>query len=214
MKAHAAPRRLTVILHADVQGYSRRIEADEVATLRILTPYLRMMTERVRQHGGHPIGSRGDSLLAEFPNVRSAVQAQARKLAAIMFTDMAGFSRHGGADEARALHLLDTHNAVIRRAVAAFHGQVLRFIGDAFLVEFPSVVNAVQCAQQIHAQFRDYNADKAKDDQIHMRIGIHLGDIIRRDSDVFGEGANIAARLQELAEPDTICISQKVCTKR
>jgi adenylate cyclase len=74
MEAHVITRRLTVILHADVQGYSRRIEADDVATLRILTPSLQMMTERVRQHGGRPIGSRGDSLLAEFPSVRSAVQ--------------------------------------------------------------------------------------------------------------------------------------------
>jgi class 3 adenylate cyclase len=69
-------RRLAAILHADVQGYSRLIAHDEVATLRILTPYLRMMKEVVRQHGGQAIGSRGDSLLAEFPSVRSAVEMQ------------------------------------------------------------------------------------------------------------------------------------------
>jgi len=71
---HTLERKLAAILHADVQGYSRRIEQDEVATLRILTPYLQRMTERVRQYSGQPIGSRGDSLLAEFPSVRSAVE--------------------------------------------------------------------------------------------------------------------------------------------
>lgn len=71
---HHVERRLAAILHADVQGYSRLIEADEVATLRILTLYLQLMREAARQHGGHPNGSRGDSLLAEFPSVRSAVQ--------------------------------------------------------------------------------------------------------------------------------------------
>ena len=67
-------RRLAAILHADVQGYSRLIEQDEVGTLHVLTPYLEMMNELVRQHGGHAVGSRGDSLLAEFPSARSAVQ--------------------------------------------------------------------------------------------------------------------------------------------
>jgi adenylate cyclase len=73
-RSEGMERRLAAILHADVQGYSRRIETDEVATLRVLTPYLQLMTELVRQHGGHAIGSRGDSLLAEFPSVRNAVQ--------------------------------------------------------------------------------------------------------------------------------------------
>ena len=147
--------------------------------------------------------------MAEMTQAEMA-QAETRKLAAIMFTDMVGFSRQVGADERRALQVLDTHNAVIQQAVATYHGHILRFIGDAFLVEFPSVVNAVQCAQAIQAQFRAHNADQANNEQIHVRIGLHMGDIIQRDSDVFGDGANIAARLQELAEPDTICISQKV----
>jgi adenylate cyclase len=137
-------------------------------------------------------------------------RAETRKLAAIMFTDMVGFSRQVGANEARALRVLDTHNAVVQHTVATYQGQVLRFIGDAFLIEFPSVVNAVQCAQQLQRQFRVHNAETEKDEQIHVRIGIHLGDIIKRDSDVFGDGANIAARLQALAEPDTICLSRKV----
>ena len=137
-------------------------------------------------------------------------QAETRRLAAIMFTDMVGFSRQMGADEARMLRLLDVHNQVIQQAVTEHHGTVIKTVGDAFLVDFPSVVHAVQCAQQIQAQFRARNAEKESAEQIHVRIGIHLGDIVQRAGDVFGDGVNIASRLQELAEPDTICISDVV----
>ncbi|MBI3302036.1 MAG: adenylate/guanylate cyclase domain-containing protein, partial [Deltaproteobacteria bacterium] len=90
------------------------------------------------------------------------------------------------------------------------HGTVIKTVGDAFLVDFPSVVHAVQCAQHIQAQFRTHNAEKEPTEQIHVRIGIHLGDIVQRDGDVFGDGVNVTKRLQELAEPDTICISDVV----
>ncbi|MBI3757043.1 MAG: tetratricopeptide repeat protein [Deltaproteobacteria bacterium] len=135
---------------------------------------------------------------------------ETRRLAAIMFTDIVGFSRQMGADEARTLRLLDTHNQVIQQAVATHHGAVIKIMGDAFLVDFPSVVHAVQCAQQIQAQFRAHNAEQENTEQIHVRIGIHSGDIVQREGDVFGDGVNIAARLQALAEPDTICISDMV----
>jgi len=77
-------------------------------------------------------------------------------------------------------------------------------------VDFPSVVNAVQCAQQLQVQFRTHNTDKEPAEQIHVRIGIHLGDVVQRDGDVFGDGVNIASRLQTLAEPDMICLSDMV----
>ena len=140
----------------------------------------------------------------------SAVHAENRRLAAIMFTDIVGFSRQMGSDEARTLRLLDVHNQIIQQAVAEHHGTVIKTVGDAFLVDFPSVVHAVQCAQQIQAQFRTHNAEKETAEQIHVRIGIHLGDIVQQDGDVFGDGVNIASRLQALAEPDTICISDIV----
>jgi TolB-like protein/class 3 adenylate cyclase/Flp pilus assembly protein TadD len=143
-------------------------------------------------------------------NTGSATQAEQRRLAAIMFTDMVGFSRQMGSDEARMLRLLDVHNQLIQQAVTQHHGAVIKTVGDAFLVDFPSVVHAVQCAQQIQRQLRTHNAEKGRDDQIHVRIGIHSGDIVQRDGDVFGEGVNIASRLQALAEPDTICLSQVV----
>src|SRR5262245_20988934 len=138
------------------------------------------------------------------------VHAETRRLAAIMFTDIVGFSRQMGVDEARTMRLLDTHNDIIQQAVTTHHGQVIKTVGDAFLVDFPSVVHAVQCAQQIHAQLRTHNADKAPADQIHVRIGLHSGDIVQRDGDVFGDGVNVASRLQALAAPDTICLSHVV----
>src|SRR5215510_10757029 len=97
-----------------------------------------------------------------------AVPAETRRLAAIMFTDIVGFSRQMGADEARMLRLLERHNQVIRQAVTAHHGRAIKTIGDAFLVEFPSVVHAVQGAQHIQAQFRAYNAEQESTEQIHV----------------------------------------------
>jgi adenylate cyclase len=137
--------------------------------------------------------------------------AETRKLAAIMFTDIAGFSRQMGSNEARTLRLLAVHNQVIEQAIAIHHGHIIKTMGDGFLVDFPSVVHAVQCAQHMQAQFRVHNAEKEPAEQIHVRIGIHLGDIVvQPNGDVLGDGVNIASRLQALAEPDTICISQKV----
>src|SRR2546425_8953280 len=140
----------------------------------------------------------------------NVVHAETRRLAAIMFTDIVGFSRQMGSNEARTLRLLDTHNQLIRKPVTEHHGTVIKTVGDAFLVDFPSVVHAVQCAQDIQAQLRAYNTDKWPVEQIHVRIGIHSGDIVQKDGDVFGDGVNIAKRLQELAEPDTICLSRVV----
>jgi adenylate cyclase len=136
--------------------------------------------------------------------------AETRKLAAIMFTDMVGFSRQMGADEARMLRLLEVHDRIIQQAVTDHHGSIIKTGGDSFLVDFVSVVHAVQCAQQIQAQLQAHNVAKGQEEQIHVRVGVHLGDIVQRGKDVFGDGVNIAARLQERAEPDTVCISQKV----
>src|SRR5262245_41265638 len=140
----------------------------------------------------------------------SSAPAETRRLAAIMFTDIVGFSRQMGSDEARTFRVLETHNQIIQHAVAEHAGHVIKTMGDAFLVDFPSVVNAVQCAQRIQARLRAHNAKKETNAQIHVRIGIHLGDIVQRDGDVFGDGVNVASRLQTLAEPDTICISHIV----
>jgi class 3 adenylate cyclase len=99
-------------------------------------------------------------------------QTETRKLAAIMFTDIVGFSRQMGTDEAHMLRLLDTHNKIIKQAVTEHYGAVIKTAGDAFLVDFPSVVHAVQCAQHIQEQFRAHSAEKQPTEQIHVRIGI------------------------------------------
>jgi len=140
----------------------------------------------------------------------STVQAENRRLAAIMFTDIVGFSRQMGTDETRMLRVLEVHNRIIQQAVTEHHGHVIKAMGDAFVVDFPSVVNAVQCAQHVQVQLHSYNATTERDEQIHVRIGIHLGDIIQQNGDVLGDGVNIASRLQTLTEPDTICISHAV----
>ena len=141
----------------------------------------------------------------------SAVQTETRRLAAIMFTDMVGFSHQMGSDEAHTLRLLAVHNQIIEHAVATHQGHIIKTAGDGFLIEFPSVVHAVQCAQSVQARFYAHNAEKEKAEQIHVRIGLHEGDIlVQPNGDMLGDGVNIASRLQTLAESDTICISQKV----
>jgi adenylate cyclase len=122
-----------------------------------------------------------------------------------MFTDIVGFSRQMGSNEAHTLKLLALHNQVIEHAVAAHQGHIIKTAGDGFLIEFPSVVHAVRCAQSIQTRLHAYNAAKAKADQIHVRIGLHEGDIlVQPTGDVLGDGVNIASRLQSLAEPDTV----------
>src|SRR5262245_23778906 len=143
-------------------------------------------------------------------NSGSAVHTEYRLLAVIMFTDIVCFSRQMGRNETHTLRLLEVHDQLIQQAVAVHRGTVIKTVGDAFLVDFPSVVHAVQCAQQIQAQFHTHNSKKELSEQIHVRIGIHVGDIVQRQGDVFGDGVNVASRLQGLAEPDTICISHKV----
>lgn len=135
-------------------------------------------------------------------------QAQTRKLAALVFTDIVSFSRQMGQNQPQTLRRLEVHDRLVEQAVAAHQGQVIKTTGDGFLLEFASVVHAVQCAQAIQAHLRSSNAEQEAAEQIHVRIGIHLGDIVQRpNGDVLGDGVNIAARLQSLAEPDTICIS-------
>src|SRR5438093_11563029 len=104
----------------------------------------------------------------------SSARAETRRLAAIMFTDIVGFSRQMGSNEARTLRLLEVHNQIIQQAVTEHHGTVIKTVGDAFLVDFPSVVHAVQGALQIQTRFRTYNAERETPEQIHVRIGIHL----------------------------------------
>ncbi|MBS0563339.1 MAG: adenylate/guanylate cyclase domain-containing protein [Proteobacteria bacterium] len=133
------------------------------------------------------------------------------RLAAVLAADMAGYSRLMELDETGTLARLRTHRIeLIDPAIAKNEGHVIKTAGDGMLVEFPSVANAVRCAAEIQERMARRNADVPKDRQIQFRIGINLGDIIFQDDDIFGDGVNIAARLEQMAETGGICVSAAV----
>ena len=134
-----------------------------------------------------------------------------RRLAAIVSTDVVGYSRLMGVDEAGTLSALRAHRAeLIDGKIAARGGRIVKTMGDGLLLEFPSVVEATQCAVEIQQGMAARNADVPAAKQLVLRVGVNLGDIIIEGNDIYGDGVNIAARLQELAEPGGICISSRV----
>jgi len=133
-----------------------------------------------------------------------------RKLAAIMFTDMVGYSAIAQTNEGLALELLEEQRRIVREALPEYRGEEIKTIGDGFLVEFPSALAAVRCAVRIQREISERNARYPKNRQVLLRIGIHLGDIVRRENDVVGDGVNIAARIEPLAAPGGICLSEDV----
>jgi adenylate cyclase len=138
-------------------------------------------------------------------------QAVERRLAAILAADMVGYSRLMEVDEAGTLARLKTHRLeLIDPAIAKTGGRVIKTTGDGLLVEFRSVTEAVTCAVEIQRRMARRNADVPPAKRIEFRIGINLGDIITEDNDIFGDGVNVAARLQALAEPGGICVSGAV----
>ena len=133
-----------------------------------------------------------------------------RKLAAIMFTDIVGYAAQTQADESRSLEILSRHNRLLRPFFSRFHGREVKTIGDSFLVEFDSALNAVKCAIEIQRFLHDYNVSSKDDWKITLRIGIHLGDVVRFGDDILGDAVNIASRVQPLADPEGVCISEQV----
>jgi TolB-like protein/class 3 adenylate cyclase/Flp pilus assembly protein TadD len=133
-----------------------------------------------------------------------------RKLAAILAADVAGYSRLAGADEERTLaRLRALRGDLIDPAIEAHHGRVVKRTGDGILVEFRSVVDAVRCALEVQNGMTERNAGVAPDRKIEFRVGIHLGDVVEEsDGDLMGDGVNIAARLESIAEPGGICLSR------
>src|SRR2546428_11410614 len=117
-----------------------------------------------------------------------------RKLAAIMFTDMVGYSALAQRDDKVALELLEEHRRLLREIFARFHGTEIKTIGDAFLVEIQSALEAAQCAIAIQRALGERNADGPAERQIQVRISIHIGDVMHRGGDVYGDGVNIASR--------------------
>src|SRR2546429_1218779 len=133
-----------------------------------------------------------------------------RKLAAIMFTDMVGYSALAQRDDKVALELLEEHRRLLRALFPRFHGTEIKTIGDAFLVEFGSALEAAQCAIEIQRTLAKRNADIAPDRRIELKIGVHIGDVVHRGGDVYGDGVNIASRIEPVAGPVGICISMDV----
>jgi len=133
-----------------------------------------------------------------------------RKLAAIMFTDMVGYSALAQRDDKVALELLEEHRRLLRKIFPRFHGTEIKTIGDAFLVEFGSALEAAQCAIEIQRTLAKRNHDVTSDRRIELKIGIHIGDVMHRDGDVYGDGVNIASRIEQLAGAGGICVSMDV----
>src|SRR3984957_20699098 len=136
--------------------------------------------------------------------------AEQRKLAAIMFTDMVGYTALSQRDDKLALELLEEHRQLLREIFPRFNGTEIKTIGDAFLVEFNSALEAAQCAIEIQRALAKRNADIAPDRRIELKIGIHIGDVVHRGGDVYGDGVNIASRIEPLAGAGGICVSMDV----
>ncbi len=134
-------------------------------------------------------------------------ERQQRRLAAILAADIAGYSALMGADEARTVRDLKAHQAVVLPMIGEHGGRIIDTAGDGILAEFGSVVNAVECAVAIQKTMAERNATVEADRQMQFRIGINLGDVIHDEARVYGDGVNIAARLEGIAEPGGICIS-------
>jgi class 3 adenylate cyclase len=134
-----------------------------------------------------------------------------RRLAAILAADVAGYSRLMRADEEGTHERLKAHRReLVAPKIAEHSGRIVKTTGDGMLVEFPSVVDAVRCAAELQRTMIDREAGTREDRRIGFRVGINLGDVIVEGDDIFGDGVNVAARLEVLAEPGGICISRMV----
>ncbi len=133
-----------------------------------------------------------------------------RRLAAIMFTDIAGYSALGQKDERLALELLEEHRRLLRPIFGRFDGDEIKTIGDAFLIEFRSAVEAVKCAVEVQTALHERNAARPPERRVLVRIGIHVGDIVFKEGDIFGDGVNVASRVQPLADPGGIRVTDQV----
>ena len=133
-----------------------------------------------------------------------------RRLAAIMFTDMVGFTALTQRNEALALELLEEQRSLVRRHLASFRGREVETSGDSFLLEFPSALDAVRCALEIQSELKAANSKVSTDKHILLRIGIHLGDVLHTGTKVAGDAVNIASRIEPLAPAGGVCITAQV----
>jgi len=133
-----------------------------------------------------------------------------RKLVAILAADVEGYSRHMERDEAATLSTLSSHRLIVDDLIASYNGRITSTAGDSVLAEFASVVDALDCALQIQEDLASANANTLDEHRLQFRIGLNVGDVMVKDGDIFGDGVNIAARLESLAAPGGVCISRGV----
>ena len=131
----------------------------------------------------------------------------ARRLAAILAADVVGYSRLMGEDEAGTARAVGERREAATAIVLSFGGRIVKTMGDGVLLEFPSIVAAVECAIAIQKMMAESNAGLAEEKRIRYRIGVNLGDVLVEGDDILGDGVNIAARLEGIAEPGGICLS-------
>src|SRR5262245_35701015 len=144
------------------------------------------------------------------PTDGAANPKASRRLAAILAADIAGYSALMGVDDAGTVRNLKEHQAVILPMIPTHDGRVIDTAGDGILAEFGSVVNAVECAVAIQRVMAQRNADVVEASRMRFRMGINQGDVVFDDARIYGDGVNVAARLENLAEPGGICVSRRV----
>ena len=137
-------------------------------------------------------------------------QSVKRRLTCILAADAVGYSQQMGHDEEGTIRVLSAHRAVIDGLIAFHGGRIMSTAGDSVLAEFASVVEAVRCAVEIQEALKTSNDALPADTRMHFRVGVNLGDVVVKNDDLLGDGVNVAARLETLAEPGGICISSSV----
>jgi len=200
-KAQAVAPTLTSSVHAEGRTLPRRTPGDPPWGMRDPPSKLRMFRKT------------STSRATVRPFTMTSRMTEERSLAAIMFTDIVGYSAMAAQDEARSLRLLDEHRELLRPLFSAHEGREIKTLGDGFFVAFPDAPQAVKCALEIQQTLRERNQRVPAPERVQLRIGIHVDHVVLRDGDVYGNGVNIAARVEPLARPGGICVTEEVIQK-